>query len=182
VLAPVPTFVLACIVLAGSILALLAQSWILGVMLLAFAAALFVLFYGAAERDRESRVAQVARGTVAQVSGWTRFGVESAGAWSGAGKRVLHLRRELRPLRAERKDVQLALGDAAYRQDEALVASLRARMSEIDDAVAARGREIAEVLESARGRVDAERMAVSPTQHIPPPPPEPVDEATGDSR
>jgi hypothetical protein len=166
VLAPVPTFVLACVLLAGSLISLVAQSWILGVMLLAFAAALFVLFYGAAERDPESGVARAALGATGRVSGWARFAVESAGAWSGAGRRVLHLRRELRPLRAERKQVQLALGEAAYRQDEPEVASLRARMAEIDDAIAARERESAEALASARSRVEDERLAVTPTQHL----------------
>jgi hypothetical protein len=179
VLAPVPTFVLACVLLAGSLVSLAAQSWILGVMLLAFAAALFVLFYGAAERDRESGVARATLGTVARVTGWTRFAFESAGAWSGAGRRVLQLRRELRPLRAQRKEVQFALGDAAYRQDEAGAASLRARMREIDDAIGAKEREAAEALEGARSRVGDERLAVQPTQHIPP---DQVDETADEPR
>ena len=60
VLAPLPTFVLAAILLFGALIALLSQSWVLGVMLLAFSAALFVLFYGAAERDPSSGVSRAA--------------------------------------------------------------------------------------------------------------------------
>jgi hypothetical protein len=168
VLAPLPTFVLAAILFAGGLIALIVQSWVLAVMLLAFSAALFVLFYGAAERDPSSGAARAALGAVARVSGWTRFLSGSAGAWSGAGRRLYELRRELAPLRRERREVQFALGDAAYRQDEGTVASLRARMAEIDDAVAEREREREETLANARKRVEDERLEVRQTQFLPP--------------
>lgn len=168
VLAPLPTSVLACIVLVGSVVSLLAERWILGVVLLAFAAAMFVLFYGAAERDPTSRVARAALGAVGRISSWTRLARGSAGAWSGAARRLLELRRELRPLRKERREVQLALGDAAFRQDEATVASLRARISEIDEAIAARERERTETRATARSRVEDERFAARRTQFLPP--------------
>jgi hypothetical protein len=168
VLAPMPTFVLASILFVGALLALIAQSWVLGVMLLAFAAALFVLFYGAAERDPTSPVARAALGGVSRVAGWTRFASGSAGAWSGAGRRLFDLRKEVRALQRERREVQVALGDAAYRQDEPGVASLRARMTEIDDAIAEKERERAETLARARNRVEDERVAVRQTQYLPP--------------
>jgi hypothetical protein len=164
VLAPAPTFVLAAVLLAGGLVALFLQSWVLGVMLLAFSAALFVLFYGAAERDPSSGVARAALGATGRVSGWGRFVSGSAGAWSGAGRRLYELHREVGPLRKERREVQFLLGDAAYRQDEAAVASLRARLAEIDDAVAERERERMEALESARRRVGEERIEVQQTQ------------------
>jgi uncharacterized protein YdcH (DUF465 family) len=167
VLAPLPTFVLAAILFVGALLALIAQSWVLAVMLLAFSAALFVLFYGAAERDPSSGVARVALRTVSRVAGWTRFATGSAGAWSGAGRRVYEIRRELRPLRAERGQVQLALGEAAYKQDEPTIASLRARMAELDDAIADREREREEALAKARNRVEEERLEVRDTQFLP---------------
>lgn len=168
VLAPAPTFVLAAVLFVGGLIALVLQSWVLAVMLLAFSAALFVLFYGAAERDPSSGVARAALGAVARVSGWTRFLTGSAGAWSGAGRRLYDLRRELGPLRRERREVQFALGDAAYRQNEGTVASLRARMAEIDDAVAEREREREETLANARRRVEDERLEVRQTEFKPP--------------
>lgn len=168
VLAPAPTFVLAAVLFAGGLLALVLQSWVLAVLLLAFSAALFVLFYGAAERDPSSGISRAALGAVARVSGWGRFLTGSAGAWSGAGRRLYDLRRELAPLRRERREVQFALGDAAYRQDEGTVASLRARMAEIDDAIAERERERAETLAKARKRVEDERLEVRETQFLPP--------------
>jgi hypothetical protein len=168
VLAPLPTFVLAVVFLVGALVAFITGSWVLGIMLLAFSAAVFVLFYGAAERDPSSGVARVALGAVARVTGWTRFAQGSAGAWGSAGRRLFELRRELRPLRAERREVQYALGDAAFRQDEAAVASLRARMSEIDDAIETNERTQEDVRAHARGRVEDERFASRETQLIPP--------------
>jgi hypothetical protein len=168
VLAPAPTFILAAILFAGALLSFIVQSWVLGVMLLAFSAALFVLFYGAAERDPSSGVARAALGTVSRISGWTRLASGSAEAWSGAGRRLYEIRRDQRPLRAERKQVQFALGEAAYKQDEPTVASLRARMAEIDDAIATLEREREETLAKARSRVEEERMEVRETQFMPP--------------
>ena len=168
VLAPLPTFVLGCVLLAGALAGLVAQSWVLGVMLLAFAAAVFVLFYGAAERDPRSGVSRFALGTVGRISSWTRFAQGSAGAWSNAGRRVIGLRREIGPLRKERREIQFALGDAAYRQDEATVASLRARIAEIDDAIAEKDHEREEALARARNRIEDERLAVRETQYLPP--------------
>jgi hypothetical protein len=171
VLLPTPTFVLACVVLLGSIISFATGSIILGVMLLAFAAALFVLFYGAAERNPEGRVARGAVDGVERVFGWFRFGRESASAWSGAGRRVVQIKRDLRRLRGERREAQLALGEAAYAQDEDGVASLRARMAQIDDEIGEREREATDVVAHARSRVDDERLTVEPTQHLPPEPP-----------
>jgi hypothetical protein len=168
VLAPTPTFVLATILLAGALVALFAQSWVLGVMLLAFSAALYVLFYGAAERDPSSGVAKTALSVVGRILGWTRFATGSAGAWSGAGRRLYDIRRELGPLRRERREVLAALGDAAYRQDEGTIASLRARIAEIDDAIAEREREREETMANARKRVEDERLEASQTQFMPP--------------
>jgi hypothetical protein len=170
VLLPVPTFILACVTLAGELLSFATGSVVLGVMLLAFAAALFVLFYGAAERNPEGRISKAAVDGIERVTGWWRFSRQSATAWSGAGRRVVQLRRELHGLRGERKGVQLELGDAAYAQDETKVASLRARMAEIDDTIGARERESAETVARARARVDDERIAVTPTQHLSPEP------------
>ena len=168
VLSPLAAFVLACALLVGALVSLLMQSWIVGILLVSFAAAMFVLFYGVAERNPANPVAKAVLGAIRRVSGWTRLAYGSAGAWSGAARRLLELRRELRPLREERREVQLALGDAAFRQDEAAVASLRARISELDDAIAARERERGETRANARSRVEDQQFAVRNTQVLPP--------------
>lgn len=179
VLLPVPTFILACVSLGGSLLSFVTGGVVLGVILLAFAAGLFVLFYGAAERSPESRLARATVGGVERVGGWWRVGVESATAWSGAGRQVVQLRRELHRLRAERKEVQLELGGATYDEDEAKTASLRARMAEIDDAISAAESESANAVARARARVDDERLTVTPTEVVSPEQRDGEDQPTG---
>jgi hypothetical protein len=181
VLLPTPTFVLACVVLLGSIISFATGSVVLGVMLLAFSAALFVLFYGAAERNTEDRVARAAVDGVERVSGWWHFGRNSATAWSGAGRRVVQIKRDLRRLRGERREAQLALGEATYAQDETGIASLRARMAQIDDEIEELERESTDVVARARTRVDDERLTVTPTQHLPPESPPDPEEPQADA-
>jgi hypothetical protein len=176
VLAPLPTFVLAVVLLVGALIALFVGSWILGVMLLALSAALFVLFYGAAERDPSSGVARAAVGAVRRASGWARYLSGSAEAWGGAGRRLYDVRRDIAPLRKERREVLYALGDAVYRGDDETVASLRARVAEIDDAVVEKEQERERILRDARRRVADERLEVRDTQFLPP------DDAPGSPR
>jgi hypothetical protein len=168
VLTPVPTFMLACILLFGALVALVTGSWVLFVLFLAFSAALFVLFYGAAERDPTSPLARTVLNAVDRAVGWSRVVRGSAGAWGSAGRRLFGLRRELAPLRAERREVLLALGDAVYRSDEAAVASLEARVAEIDDAIATKEQERAATVAQARKRVEDERLSATETRVVAP--------------
>jgi hypothetical protein len=99
-----------------------------------------------------------------RLRGWSTSTGSWARAWSGAGRDVVRLRRELRALHGERQRLRPALGDAAYREDEHALSILRSRMHEIDDAVAARERERVEAVARARAHVDDARIAVQPTE------------------
>lgn len=167
VAAPDALFVAACLFLVFATVGFVAGSWLLGVALLAPALALLVLFYGAALRDSSSRVARVAVTAVRRLRAWAGFGWEYLGAWTGAGRSVVRLKRESRALRRERERVRIALGDAAYLEDEAGVNALRSRLREIDDGLAAREEEQAAILERARRRVEDEHLAVQPTRRVP---------------
>lgn len=166
VLSPVATLVLACALLLGALVVFAAGSWILGILLLAIAVAVLVLFFGAAERDPSSAVARGAVTARDRLRDWTSLATGSAGAWTKAGRVVLRIKRELRSLRSERASAQLALGEAAYRQDEAATASQRVRMQEIDAAISTRERERNETLAHARRRVADERAAGQPTERL----------------
>jgi zinc ribbon protein len=168
VISPAAAFVLGCVLLFGGIAALFTGSPILAILLLAASGAAFVLFYGAAERDSAGALARGALTARSRVRGWATFTTSSAGAWTRAGRAVLGLRRELRALRRDRDQVQHALGDAAFRQDESQVASLRARMMEIDAEIAERERKRTEAVTHARSRVEDERVAVHQTEVLPP--------------
>jgi hypothetical protein len=168
VVSPTAAFVLACLLLLGAIAAAIAGSIVFTILLLAAAGAVFVLFYGAAERDPSSRVASAALAGDGRIRGWTTSTGSWARAWSGAGRDVFRLKREVRALNGERQRLRPALGDAAYRNDEPALTILRARMKEIDDAVAARERERVEAVARARTQADDARIAVQPTEVIAP--------------
>src|SRR5438105_9563594 len=70
VLAPGPTFVLGSLLLLGGVLTLAAGRLLAAIVLLAFAGAAFVLFYGAAERDPSSPVARRAITAGRRLRGW----------------------------------------------------------------------------------------------------------------
>ena len=164
VLAPGPTFVLGCVLAVGAILAGIAGSLAVAILLAALAAAAFVLFYGAAERDPESPVASGVLTFGRRVRGWAVFGRESAGAWAHATRDVARLRVESRSLRRERRRAIAELGEAAYREDTALVGALRMRLREIDEGLAARQHARIVSVARARRRVRDERIAAQPTQ------------------
>jgi hypothetical protein len=164
VVSPTAAFVLACMLLLGALAAAIAGSIVFTILLLAAAGAVFVLFYGAAERDPSGRVASAALAGNERIRGWTTSSGGWARAWSGAGRDVVRLRREVRALNGERQRLRPVLGDAAYRNDEPALSSLRARMQEIDDAVAARERARVDTVARARARVDDARDAGRATE------------------
>ncbi|MBA2643603.1 MAG: hypothetical protein H0U82_11865 [Actinobacteria bacterium] len=166
VLSPVAAFVLGCLLLLGAVVALVAASMVVGIVLLAATMATFVLFYGAAERDPSSSVARGAVTASARMRGWTSLTAGSTKAWTRTGRDLLRLRGELRALRDHRE--QAALGDAAYREDEAAVNSLRERMRELDAEIAAREQARTASLARARNRVADERLAARRTQVLSP--------------
>jgi hypothetical protein len=158
----------ACLLLALAVVLLTARNWIVGVAMLVCSGALFVVFFNAAKRDPSSAPARAALAANSRLRGWLGFVGESAGAWSEAGRNSVRLRRELRALRAKRSQAQFALGDAAYRSEDAEVAALRARLQELNDAIADREQAAVETLERARRRIARERLAIQPTQQLPP--------------
>jgi hypothetical protein len=166
VLAPGPIFVLGCLVLLAAVLALIAGSAIAAIVLAAFAAASFVLFASAAERDPGSPVARVLLRLARRVRGWVVFGKESLEAWAHATRDVAKLRGESRSLRRERTRAIGALGEAAYREDEATAGALRLRIREIDEGLATREQAKSASLAKARRHVHEEHVAVQPTQRF----------------
>jgi hypothetical protein len=166
VLAPGPTFVLACVLLVGGILALIVGSPIAAIALLAFAAAAFVLFYGAAERDPGNPVARRAVTSGRRIRGWALFGRESLEAWGKAVRDLAKLSGEARSLRRERKRVVVALGEAAYREDDATIGALRVRLHEIDHGLVARRKARSATVANARRHVHDEHIAAQPTQRF----------------
>ena len=164
VLSPGPAFVLAVILLVACLLALIAGSVVAAILLLAFAAAAFVLFYGTARRNPGNPVARRVFASWSHVRSWVTFSRASASAWLRALRDVVRLRGESRSLRREREPTLLSLGDAAFREDEEMVKTLRGRIREIDDELAKREAARTEALTAARRHVDEELEAARATQ------------------
>lgn len=164
VLSPGPIFVLGCVLLLAAVLALIAGSAIAAVVFLAFAVVAFVFFYGAAKRHPTNPVARRVARSSHHVRGWARFVRESTAAWTDAIRAVLRLRTESRTLRREREQAVRSLGDAAYREDEGAVKTLRLRLRQIDDGLAGRDREREATLAKARRRVEEEHGAARHTE------------------
>ena len=166
VLAPAPVLVLACLLLVAGIAVLIAGSTIVAIVLLVFAAASFIFFYGAVERDPEDPVARRARTSGHRARGWAAFASRSLRAWAEAARVATKQTTHSRSLRKERKRVLYLLGDAAYREEEASVEALRSRLRELDEALLAAKEARAASVAKAREHVHEEHVAVQPTQQF----------------
>jgi zinc-ribbon domain len=166
ILAPAPVLVLACVLLIAGIVVLVAGSPIAAIVLLAFAAASFVLFYGAVERDPADPVARRALTSGHRVRGWAAFASRSFRAWAEAARVVTKQTTHSRSLRREQKRGLYLLGDATYREDEASVEALRSRLREVDQALIAAKEARATSVAKAREHVREEHVAVQPTQRF----------------
>ena len=163
-LSPGPAFVLGSLLLGAAIVALVAGRALVAAALAAVAIVMFVFFYGAARRNPESPLTRRAVVSGRRLRGWTQLALASIAAWSRAARDVVRLRWRARSLRRQREPVLRSLGDAAYREDEPLVATLRERVREIDDELAKRNEERAEALAVARRQVHHEREAARATE------------------
>jgi hypothetical protein len=159
-----PAFVFGCVLLVAGVLALVAGSPVAAIALLAFSGAIFVLSYGAAERDPDSAVTRAATSVFHKLRGWGFFATESTKAWSGAARDVARLRRETRSLQRERRRLLMGLGDAAYREDATSMDVLRSRLSGVDEALRVRERERSETVMRARRIVRGQHEAAQATR------------------
>jgi hypothetical protein len=165
-LAPGPAFVLGCILLTAGVIALVAWSVLVAVVLLVLAAVVFLFFFEAAKRNPGDAVAREVGSAGRRLRGWVVLAGVSIAAWVRAAREVVRLRGESRSLRRERDPTLRSLGDAAYREDEPLVTALRERIRAIDDELAKREEARAEALAAARRHVDEERETTRTTQAL----------------
>jgi len=165
-LSPGPVFVLGCVFLIASVVALIAGSVIGSVVFLVLAAVVFVFFYQSARRNADDPTARRVLASGQHARGWVAFARTSVSAWAHALRDVVRLRRESRTLRREREPTLRLLGDAAYREDEPATNELRERLHQIDEELAKRAAEQAQALGAARQRVDEEHGAAQATRSM----------------
>jgi hypothetical protein len=165
-LSPGPAFVLGCVLLVASVIALIAGSVIAAIVLLVFGVAAFVFFYDAARRNPADPVARRVLSSAHHLRGWAGFVRTSTSAWAHALRDVVRLRRESRSLRRQREPTLRSLGDAAYREDEPAATELRERLRQIDEELAKRAADQSQALAAARKQIDEEHEAARPTQSL----------------
>jgi len=172
---PLALFALAVALLAAAIVVFVAGKTIAGALLLAAAALFSALFVAASRRVPENAVARVGLRVVARVRDRTGFAVEAVSAHSTARVELFRLRREISELAAERAEAARALGEAVYGGAEAEVEAGRNRMSELDQALADKEREMTTVAAVANERIQRAQLQVQPTEVVEPPQiPEPM--------
>ena len=163
---PIVALVLGAAALAVGVVLLVSGSTIAGLVCVACGAILLAFAIDAARRWPASALARTSVTVLDTVGSRLGLARVSAGAWAGASREVIGLRRELRELRSEREAQQSALGAAAYRNDGAEVEALRERLRELDEQIDGRERAIEDVKNRARMRVKRERVAIEPTQQF----------------
>ena len=152
-------------IVAGAV-ALAAGGVPLGIALIVLGIVLVALAIEAARRWPASDVARFLVRLLDGVASRLGFARVFAGTWAGAAREVILIRRELHALRSQLEADQLELGGAAYRQDDNLVTSLRARMGEAEQQIEERERRMTAVIEGAHDRIGRQRVAIQPTEPI----------------
>lgn len=155
---------LAVLALAAAIGFLVEGRLILGLLFLLGALFLAGLFLEQALHRRDSAVDRAAAGAVDRSRALAGFAGASARAWAGASREVTRVRLELRRLGRERTRVQLALGAAAYAENDEEMTTLRARLRELDARRAESERAARVAVDRARRRTSKERLAVASTE------------------
>jgi len=172
---PQALFAVAIASLAGAIVLFVAGNALAAALLLATSALFTALFVAASRRLPENTVARLGRRALETVRDRTGFAVEAVSVHSSARVELFRLRRELSELVAQRAEAARALGEAVYGGAEEEVEDARNRMSELDQALTDKEREMTTVTAAATERIQRAQLQVQPTAIVEPPQvPEPM--------
>ena len=172
---PLALFALAVATLVVAVVLFAAGKTIAGAVLLAAAVLFSVLFVAASRRLPENVVARLGRATLERVRDRTGFAVEAVSVHSTVRMELFRLRRELSELVAQRGEAARVLGEAVYGGAEDEVEVARNRMSELDQALADKEKEMTRVTAAANERIQRAQLQVQPTAIVEPPQvPEPM--------
>jgi hypothetical protein len=152
-------------VLAAAILFLAVGSWIVGAVLLVLGAALAAAYARSGANPGASR--RTTRLDAVRARG--RAAAEQLAARAELRRELLRLRGELERLVGRRGDRLRALGEAVYAGDEAGTSEARAAVGELDDRIAAKEAEMAQVAQHAEERVAEARLETQSTMMLEPP-------------
>jgi hypothetical protein len=162
---PMTAFALAVAALAVGVLLLALGHLLPGLLVLAAALLLGVVFVATSVRRRPEGAAGRARDGA-------RARMTSLAARASARRDVGRLLREREELRARRERLLRSLGQAVYEQDEEATQALRAELEGLDRAAVEKEADMQAVAQGARERIEQARLEVQPTEmvEIPEPP------------
>ena len=100
--------------------------------------------------------------------------VEILTAHSTGRMELFRLRRELGDLMAARAETMRLLGEAVYGGDEEATETGRARAAELDEHIAAKEAEMAQIAAAAEERIQRAQLQLQPTEVLPEPEPGPM--------
>jgi ElaB/YqjD/DUF883 family membrane-anchored ribosome-binding protein len=166
---PFAVLFLTVVSLAFAIVVFLQGHVVAGAVLLLAAALFASVFVAAARRLPETAVGRLWQALVTSVRDQTGFAVEAVSAQSGARMELFRLRRELSELARERAEAARELGEAVYGGADERVEQARERMRELDDALAAKEREMNIVAAQANERIERAQLQVQETAVVEPP-------------
>jgi len=138
--------------------------WPVGIAAFAVGALLLALAIDAARRWPTSALPRAVVKVVDRLSAGAGLARVSAGAFSGASREVIRLRRDVRRMRRQRDEDQHALGAAALEENDEETAALKEQIREHDRQIEEAEQRIIEVRGAARDRVARERAAIRATQ------------------
>jgi hypothetical protein len=154
------------IALVAGIVLVALGTWVVGLVLMGIALLLLAIALEAARRRPEA----AADGTPGRALGSLRARAGAATdvllARTTARREILRRRKELMVLDSTRSDLTRELGEAVHRGDEARADEARARLDAVDEAMAAKQREIARIGEEAAEHVSRARLEVRPTELV----------------
>jgi hypothetical protein len=150
--------------------------WIVGLVLLVLAGALFAYFASLVRRRPDSAVARVSAEAVGSLRARMGAAVDAVGAVSSGRRALLRLRHEQEDLRSRRERLVRSLGEAVYLADDQATESARAELTEVDEALAAKEAEMTKIATEMQQRLRASRDEVRQTQLLEPPGPPDVPE------
>jgi hypothetical protein len=166
---PLLTFVLASGALVAALFLFVVERFVLGALVFSLSLALFALFLWVIRRRGPTTAFALGSARLLdRISARSAYVLTSTRAWSRARRELLRGRHESAELSSRREREQLALGEAAYRQDKKEVAARRAAMQTIDDRLQELEREMREIVERTREDLNEEHLAARPTETITP--------------
>jgi hypothetical protein len=167
-----PSSVLLGLAIVGAIAAIVlfaTGNWPWALIALGLALFLFTGFAGQAQRlpDDSGAAGRASLSALSSVRSRAGAAKETIAAHGSARLDLVRLRREIGALQRERGDRARELGEAVYAENGGAAEDSKRRMTEIDEEIASKEGQMAQVTMDATDRIERAKMQVRPTQVIP---------------